>query len=119
NTTLFRSDGPAHAPISTRASNPLRLAAKAKCDDDKESLRRSVKGDLDTTANLADVVSGVPTKGLRQKRSGASEASGSSPAGDACARRYVPRPTPPMKRRRTTSDSGTNSASPVVRLILR
>ena len=74
-------DGAAQAPTMTRASKPALLAARAKCDDDRASLSRSVSGDLATTANLAEVVSGVPTSGLRLKTSGASGASGSTPGG--------------------------------------
>jgi hypothetical protein len=78
---MISTDGSAHAPTRTRASKPARLAAMAKCEEDRASLRRSVSGDLATTANLADVVSGVPTSGLRQKSSGAAGARGSTPAG--------------------------------------
>jgi hypothetical protein len=60
---------------------PARLAASAKCEDESASLRRSVSGDLASTANLAEVVSGVPTSGLRQKMIGAAGAKGSTRAG--------------------------------------
>ena len=48
-----------------------------------------------TTANLAEVVSGVPTSGEKTKASGASGPSGSTPRGARRCMRYVPRPTPP------------------------
>src|SRR5919109_769471 len=51
------------APTTTRASAPVRLPARAKWDDDNASLSRDVSGDLASTANLAEVVSGVPTSG--------------------------------------------------------
>ena len=93
----------AHAPTTTRASKPVFLAARAKCDDDSASLSRSVSGDLATTANLAEVVSGVPTSGLKAKTSGASGASGSTPAGASRCSRYAPSPTPPRNRRSTSA----------------
>ncbi len=94
--SMTSTDGAAQAPVSTTASQPARLADRAKCDEDSASLRRSVSGDLATTANLALVVSGVPTSGLRQKMSGASGASGSAPRGHSRCSSHVPRPTPPM-----------------------
>ena len=45
---------------------------------------RSVSGLLLTTANLAEVVSGLPTSGLKAKTSGAAGDSGS-----ACGRAFV------------------------------
>ena len=91
----------------------LACAAIAKCDDDRASLSRSVSGDLATTANLAEVVSGVPTSGLRRRPA--------APPGPADRRRPAlrgaaarsPSPTPPMKRRSTSSGSGTQAAAPV------
>ena len=62
----------------TMASQPQRLPAIAKPLLASESLMRSVSGLLLTTANLADVVSGLPTSGLKAKMSGASGASGSA-----------------------------------------
>jgi len=47
--------------------DPARFAARAKCEDDKASLSRLVSGDLATTANLAEVVNGVPTSGLDKR----------------------------------------------------
>ena len=103
-------DGVSQRPTRTRASTPVRLPDRAKCDDDRASLSRFVSGDLATTANLAEVVSGVPTSGLKAKTSGACGSSGSIPAGASRWRSQVPRPTPPMNRRKTSSGSGTDSA---------
>ena len=58
-------------PTITIASQPQRLPASAKPLLASESLMRSVSGLLLTTANLADVVSGLPTSGLNTKTSGA------------------------------------------------
>ena len=62
----------------TMASQPQRLPASAKPLLASESLMRSVSGLLLTTANFAEVVSGLPTSGLNAKTSGASGASGSA-----------------------------------------
>jgi hypothetical protein len=56
------------------------LPAIAKWLLESESLMRSVSGLFETTANLADVVSGLPTSGLKQKISGDSAARGSAAA---------------------------------------
>src|SRR5205807_328316 len=50
-------------------------------EDGTASLRRNVSGDLAATANLADVVSGVPTSGLNAKTSGLAGSKGSTPFG--------------------------------------
>src|SRR5207253_1437240 len=71
--------GHLHCPTITKASNPAFLPAMAKCEEESASFRRMVNGDLATTANLAEVVSGVPTSGLKQKISAASEEKGSVP----------------------------------------
>ena len=72
---------PGSSPSASAHRNPAFLAARAKWDDDSESFSRWVNGDLAMTANLAEVVSGVPTSGLRQKSNGASGANGSTPGG--------------------------------------
>src|SRR5262249_56991263 len=100
---MTNTDGQAHLPIRTMASQPAFVGAVAKCDDDRASFNRSVSGDLATTANLADVVSGVPTSGLKQKISGAADASGSTRGGASRCIRYVAKPTPPTNRRSTSS----------------
>ncbi len=64
-------------PTMTMASQPQPLPAIAKPLLASESLMRPVRGLLLTTANFADVVSGLPTSGLKAKTSGASGASGS------------------------------------------
>ena len=84
----------------------------AKCDEANESLIRSVSGDLETTANFADVVSGLPTSGLKQKTSGASEASGSYAPDVSSSRICSPSPAPPMDSRSTSGGSGTAQADP-------
>ena len=104
--------GAEQAPTRTRASMPARLPARAKCDDDRASLSRSVSGDLQRTANLAEVVNGVPTSGLKQKTRAAAGSNGSTPDGLSRCSSQVPRPTPPMKRRKTSSASGTQRAAP-------
>jgi hypothetical protein len=74
-------------PFNTMASHPALRPARAKCDDDSASLKRPVRGDRATTAYFADVVNGVPTKGLKQIIRGASAASGSMPVGlSRCSR---------------------------------
>ena len=72
--------GSAQAPVTTSASIPTRLAAIAKCDDERASQIRPVRGLNATTANLADVVSGLPTSGLSAKTRAASAPRGSTPA---------------------------------------
>src|SRR5438445_12052828 len=104
---MTNTDGRAHLPTRTMASQPAFFAPMAKCDDDRASFNRSVNGDLATTANLADVVNGVPTSGLKQKTSGASGASGSTPGGASRCRSHVPSPAPPRKWRKTDSGNGT------------
>ena len=79
-------------PAMTRASKPVFLPSMAKCDDERASLKRSVSGDLATTANLADVVSGVPTSGLKTNTSGFSGASGSTPRGHSRCSSHAARP---------------------------
>src|SRR6185436_18212341 len=101
--SMTSTEGAAQAPTMTSASQPVRLAAMAKCDDDRASLRRSVSGDLATTANLADVVNGVPTSGLKANTSGAALDRGSTPVGASRHRSQAPSPTPPTNRRRTDS----------------
>ena len=56
----------------TMASQPARLPAMAKPLLASESLKRPVSGLRLTTANLAEVVRGLPTSGLNAKMSGAS-----------------------------------------------
>ena len=68
----------------------------AKWLDASASLSRPVSGDLATTANFALVVSGVPTSGEKQKASGASGPSGSTPGGASSCMSQAPRPAPPM-----------------------
>ena len=64
--------GSSKAPERQIASTPARFAAIAKCDEQRASQTRPVSGPIATTANLAEVVSGVPTSGLKAKTSGAS-----------------------------------------------
>ena len=106
------TDGSAHAPVTTSASIPARFAAIAKCDDASASQSRPVSGLSATTANLAEVVSGLPTSGLSAKTRAASGPSGSTPAGVSWATIQVPRPTPPRNPRRTDSSSGTQAVRP-------
>ena len=99
-------------PTMTMASQPQRLPARAKPLLASESLKRSVSGLRLTTANLAEVVSGLPTSGLKAKMSGASGESGSAVAPPSSRSSRAPRPLPPMYCRSTASDSGTRSARP-------
>ncbi len=69
-------------PTMTMASQPQRLPAIANPLLASESLMRFVSGLLLTTANLAEVVSGLPTSGLKTKASGAS---GESASDAGCA----------------------------------
>jgi hypothetical protein len=71
-----------------------------------------VSGDFATTANLALVVSGVPTSGEKTKASGASGASGSTPGSPSAVSSHVPSPTPPRCSRSTRSGSGRVRAEP-------
>ena len=80
----------------TMASQPQRLPASAKPLLASESLMRSVSGLWLTTANLAEVVSGLPTSGLKAKTSGASGESGSAVAPPSSSSSRAPRPLPPM-----------------------
>ena len=99
-------------PTMTIASPPDRLPAIAKALLASESLMRSVSGLLLTTANLAEVVSGLPTRGLKEKTSGASGASASPVGSPSSSSRRAPRPLPPMNWRSVVSLSGTHSALP-------
>ena len=78
------------------ASWPVSLPEIAKWLDDSASFSMPVSGDLATTANLALVVSGVPTSGENTKASGASAASGSTPGGPSACISQAPSPAPPM-----------------------
>jgi hypothetical protein len=68
---------------------------------------RSVNGLFETTANLADVVNGLPTNGLNAKINGALVANAWSPALPYCNSNRVPSPVPPMKWRSVRSAMGT------------
>ena len=105
--STISADGVAHAPRTTIASWPVSLPAIAKWLEASASLRRSVSGDFATTANFALVVSGVPTSGENTNASGASGASGSTPAGASSDSRCVPSPTPPSVARSVASSSGS------------
>src|SRR4051812_948898 len=76
-----RTDGSAHAPLTTIASWPVSLPAMAKWLEASASLSRPVSGDFATTANFALVVSGGPTSGEKKKAWGAPGARGASPGG--------------------------------------
>jgi hypothetical protein len=60
--------GSAQAPRTTSASIPTRFAAIAKCDEASASQSLPVSGLSATTANFAEVVSGLPTSGLSDQR---------------------------------------------------
>jgi len=103
----------------TMASQPERLPETAKPLLASESLKRPVKGLRLTTANLAEVVSGLPTSGLKAKISGASGDSGSAVAPCSSRSSRAPRPLPPRYCRSTVSAIGTRLASPRVTSIRR
>src|SRR6185436_8315650 len=93
--STIRVDSSAARPTRTMASQLQRLPAMAKPLLASESLMRLVSGLLLTTANFADVVSGLPTSGLKTKASGASDASGSAVAPPSWSMSHAPRPAPP------------------------
>ena len=110
---MINAEAPAARPTITIASQPQRLPAIAKPLLASESLIRSVSGLLLTTANFAEVVSGLPTSGLKAKTSGASGASGSALGSPSSSSSQAPSPLPPRNCRRTVSGSGTRSTLPV------
>ena len=67
-------DGVVAFPLSRIASQPLFFPSIANALLANESLMRSVNGLLLTTANLAEVVRGLPTRGLKAKTIGDSGA---------------------------------------------
>ena len=108
---MTSTDSSGARPVMRMASQPSALPATAKPLLASESLMRSVSGLLLTTANLADVVSGLPTSGLNAKTSDASGESGSAvgragveqqPRAEAAAAEVA--------ARSIASDSGTRSA---------
>jgi hypothetical protein len=68
-----------------------------------------VSGDFVTTANLAVVVSPVPTSGALVKISGFAGAKGSMPEGAYSSRRLAPRPMPPRLLRRRAFSTSTKA----------
>ena len=74
----------------------MSLPAIANWLDDSASFSIPVSGDRATTANLALVVSGVPTSGENTKASGAAGASGSTPGEPSRCISQAPSPAPPM-----------------------
>src|SRR5262249_28980968 len=64
------TDGCSQAPCTTMASWPVSFPAIANWLEESASFSMPVSGDLATTANLALVVSGVPTSGDNTKASG-------------------------------------------------
>ena len=78
------------------ASWPVSFPEIAKWLEESASFSMPVSGDLATTANLALVVSGVPTSGENTKASGAAGDSGSAPGGARRCISQAPSPAPPM-----------------------
>jgi hypothetical protein len=115
----IHTEGSAQAPTKTRASTPPCFPAIAKRELESASQSIPVSGDLATTANFAEVVRAVPTRGEKQKISGASGASGSPPTGASRWSSHEPRPTPPRYRRRTDSGMEICFDLPVVRSMRR
>src|SRR5689334_17129399 len=116
---MTSTDRSAARPVIRSASQPHAFPATAKPLLASESLIRPVSGLLLTTANLADVVSGLPTRGLNAKTIDASGDSGSASAAPASSNSRVPRPLPPRYSRTRASDSGTRSAWPRLASIRR
>ena len=112
------TEGSAQQPRTTIASCPVSLPAMAKWLEASASVKRPVRGDLATTANLALVVSGVPTSGENTKISGASGASASTPGGQHSCISHAPRPAPPTNERSTGSSMVLTLLWPVVRLTI-
>ena len=105
--SITRSDGCGARPVIKTASNPVFLPAMANPLLAKESLIRSVNGLLLTTANLAEVVNGLPTSGLNTNAIDASADSGSARAACSRSKSWTPKPLPPRKRRRSSGVNGT------------
>jgi hypothetical protein len=103
----------------TMASQPQRLPAIANPLLASESLNRPESGLLLTTANFAEVVRGLPTRGLNAKTSGASAARGSISPAPSSSKSLAPNPLPPMNCRRTASSNGTYSLQPLEASIRR
>ena len=103
----------------TIASEPVFFPEMAKLLLAKESLNRIVSGLLQTTANFADVVSGLETKGLKTKAINACSESGSYSAADSSSKMEQPSPLPPMKFRSRFEESSFFSKRSLERSILR
>ena len=67
---------------------------------------RPVKGLLDTTANFADVVNGLPTSGLNTKNRLDSGASAGDSAEQVSNSNSTPKPAPPNDRSSRSGSSG-------------
>ena len=65
----------------TRPSTPTRFNSRAKWLEESESAMKPVSGDLVMTANLAVVVTPVPTRGALAKINGLAGENGSTPGG--------------------------------------
>ena len=104
-------------PTITMASQPRPLPAIAKPLLASESLMRSVSGLLLTTANFAEVVSGLPTSGLNAKTTArlGEQRSGAIglPAAHPMRRAAIARPGRCRQEvwRKRVSSSGTRSAA--------
>ena len=68
-------------PLTTSASQPVRLSSTARKLELSESPIIPVSGDFAAMANLLEVVSLLPTRGLHANMSGFSGPSGSAPGG--------------------------------------
>ena len=79
--SIERSVGDVLRPTMTSASQPVFLSSVARKLDDSESPMNPVRGDFVSTANLLDVVSLLPTRGLVTNISGFSGDIGSTPGG--------------------------------------
>jgi len=105
--SISSTEGAAARPVITIASCPVSFPAIANWLEASASVIIPVSGDFATTANLALVVSGVPTSGENTKASGAPGPSGSTPGGPTRCSSQVPRPAPPRYPRSTSSESGS------------
>ena len=70
------------------------------------------------TANLLDVVSRLPTRGLVANMSGLSGDRGSILGGQCWYKRYAPRPEPPMNWRNTISGKDSHVTSWLLRWMI-
>jgi hypothetical protein len=92
---MTNTDGRSALPRTTIASTPHFFPANANALLDSASFNMPVSGLRETTANLAEVVSGLPTSGLKTNESGAADDSGSTDGASCISASHTPSPAPP------------------------